>query len=212
METQARASFSFLPPPLESTRQLSQLHFSAAFGVAAPLLLVLALFRICQKMCTVLQQVLARQMTNGFETPDPEGSSSIYPRQPSPMRLTPQPTYSYLGAAQDGGFSMKRPVDPYDRKKSAPAMMHFHVPPPNPDGTRPSSRSRNSYSQQLWGRSRSHSRTGMRVLVAELKSSTPRSKSPHMNNEEPISFSHYPDGHPPNDDEVDEVSWQQLTS
>jgi len=37
----------------------------------------------------------------------------------------------------------------------------------------------------------------MRVLVDELKSSTPRPKSPHMNNEEPISFSHYPDGQPP---------------
>ena len=159
-------------------------------------------------MCTVLQQHLQRQVTNGFDTPetqiDPDGSSSLYPRQPSPLRLTPQPTYSYLGAAQDGGFSMKKPIDPYDRKTSAPAM-HFHVPPPNPDGTRPSSRSRNAYTQGLWGRSRSHSRTGMRVMVDELKSSTPRAKSPHMNNEEPISFSHYPDGRPPND-EIDEVS------
>ena len=50
----------------------------------------------------------------------------------------------------------------------------------------------------------------MRVLVDELKSSTPHPKSPHMNNEEPISFSHYPDGQPPpevtNGDEVDNVS------
>ncbi len=101
---------------------------------------------------------------------------------------------------------MKKPIDPYDRKTSTPAM-HFHVPPPNPDGTRPSSRSYNSYSQQLLGRrSRSHSRTGMKVLVDEMKKSSPRPKSPHMNNEEPISFSHYPDGQPPNgDDEVDEV-------
>ena len=86
--------------------------------------------------------------------------------------------------------------------------MHFHVPPPNADGTRPSSRSRNSYSQQLWGRSRSHSRTGMKVLADEMQRSTPRPKSPHMNNEEPISFSHYPDGQPPNgnaEDEVDQV-------
>ena len=87
--------------------------------------------------------------------------------------------------------------------------MHFHVPPPNADGTRPSSRSRNSYSQQLWGRSRSHSRTGMKVLADEMQRSTPRPKSPHMNNEEPISFSHYPDGQPPNgnaEDEVDRVN------
>lgn len=146
-------------------------------------------------MCTVLQQHMARAQLNGYETPTGDPAD---PRQPSPagLHLSPQPTYSYLGAAQDGGFSMKRPIDPYDRKKSAPAM-HFHVPPPNPDGTRPSSRSRNSYSQQLWGRSRSHSRTGMRVMVDELKASTPRPKSPHMNNEEPISFSHYPDGQPP---------------
>lgn len=125
-------------------------------------------------------------------------------------RLTPQPTYSYLGAAQDGGFSMKKPVDPYDRRKTSEPARHFHVPPPDSDGKRPSSRSRSTYSQQLWGRSRSHSRTGMRVLVDELKSSTPRPKSPHMNNEEPISFSHYPDGQPPpevtNGDEVDNVS------
>lgn len=157
-------------------------------------------------MCTVLQQHMARAQLNGYETPD--HGHHEQGRQPSPgLRLTPQPTYSYLGAAQDGGFSMKRPIDPYDRKKSAPAtMMHFHVPPPNADGSRPSSRSRNSYSQQLWGRSRSHSRTGMRVMVDELKAtSTPRSKSPHMNNEEPISFSHYPDGQPPAPDHDDDL-------
>ena len=54
----------------------------------------------------------------------------------------------------------------------------------------------------------------MRVLVDELKSSTPRPKSPHMNNEEPISFSHYPDGQPPpevtNGDEVDNVSLEMM--
>jgi hypothetical protein len=145
-------------------------------------------------------------MTNGFDQQQAasEAAGGSYPRLPSPMRLTPQPTYSYLGAAQDPtSFAMKRPVDPYDRKTSTPAM-HFHVPPQNPDGTRPSSRSRSAYSQQLWGRSRSHSRTGMRVLVDELKTSTPtRPKSPHMNNEEPINYSHYPDGQPPSEDEVD---------
>ena len=78
----------------------------------------------------------------------------------SPIRLEPNnTTYSYLGAAEDGGFSMKRQIEPYDRKKSAPA--HFHVPPNNPDGTRPSSRARNAYRDALWGRSRSHSRTGI---------------------------------------------------
>jgi len=164
-------------------------------------------------MCTVLQQHLARQMTNGFsaspthngEANGHETDNAIYARTTSPIRLEPNnTTYSYLGAAEDGGFSMKRQIEPYDRKKSAPA--HFHVPPNNPDGTRPSSRARNAYRDALWGRSRSHSRTGMRVMLAEMDAhSTPRPKSPHMNNEEPISFSHYPDGHPPNgNDEVDE--------
>ena len=49
--------------------------------------------------------------------------------------------------------------------------------------------------------------TGMRVMLAEIDAhSTPRPKSPHMNNEEPISFSHYPDGHPPNDNGEIDVS------
>ena len=36
----------------------------------------------------------------------------------------------------------------------------------------------------------------MRVLVEQM-SSTPRARSPHMNNEEPINLSHYPDGRAP---------------
>ena len=39
--------------------------------------------------------------------------------------------------------------------------------------------------------------SGMRVLLSELESKSPRPRSPHMNNEEPISLSHYPDGRPP---------------
>jgi len=39
----------------------------------------------------------------------------------------------------------------------------------------------------------------MRILADEMGKSTPqRCKSPHMNNEEPIRNSHFPDGHPPN--------------
>ncbi len=38
----------------------------------------------------------------------------------------------------------------------------------------------------------------MRVLVEQMNmSSTPRPRSPHMNNEEPINLSHYPDGRAP---------------
>jgi len=158
-------------------------------------------------MCTVLQQHLARQLngTNGFsDSPDHgDPTDQNYARTTSPIRLQPNnTTYSYLGAAQDGPL-MKRQIEPYDRKKSAPAHFHYYS---NPDGTRPSSRAKNAYRDALWGRSRSHSRTGMRVMLAEIEAhSTPRPKSPHMNNEEPISFSHYPDGHPPNDnDEIDQ--------
>jgi hypothetical protein len=76
-------------------------------------------------MCTVLQQHLNR-MTNGYNPTDPAAgarsetpSTAIYHhhRMGSPARLTPQPVYSYL---QDP-LSLKRPVDVYDRKISAPA-------------------------------------------------------------------------------------------
>jgi len=106
-----------------------------------------------------------------------------------------QPGYSYLSAAETNDkVTLKRPIDPYDRKISTPAM-HFHVPPPNADGTRPSSRQMNAYTANLFGRrSRSQSRKGMNVLVDQLENQTPRNRSPHMNNEEPIKASHYPDG------------------
>jgi len=171
-------------------------------------------------MCTVLQQHLAKNPVpnegqNGVclsptRSRTPEGlldgrsgtpHSSYYNSQPRDRTLSPTgrrsqtPGYSYLGP--DTQPSLKRPIDPYDRKVSTPAM-HFHVPPPNPDGTRPTSRQMNAYTQGLLGRrSRSHSRTGMRVLVDQIKASTPRPKSPHMNNEEPIKNSHYPAGEQP---------------
>ena len=40
----------------------------------------------------------------------------------------------------------------------------------------------------------------MRLLVNELEASGPRPRSPHMNNEEPINLSHYPDGKKPDDE------------
>ncbi len=40
----------------------------------------------------------------------------------------------------------------------------------------------------------------MRLLVNELEASAPRPRSPHMNNEEPINLSHYPDGKKPEDE------------
>ena len=57
---------------------------------------------------------------------------------------------------------------------------------------------------------------GMRILADEMGKSTPqRCKSPHMNNEEPIRNSHFPDGHPPNgngEDTPDQVSQYILFS
>ena len=50
------------------------------------------------------------------------------------------------------------------------SAMHFHVPPLTEEGKRPSSRQLNAYTANLYGRrSRSHSRTGMRVLVDQLE-------------------------------------------
>jgi actin-binding LIM protein len=41
----------------------------------------------------------------------------------------------------------------------------------------------------------------MRVLVEQMQSQGPRARSPHMNNEEPISLSHYPDGRAPEENQ-----------
>ena len=149
-------------------------------------------------MCTVLQQHLAKSENGLIEDGATTPASSYYMQQRALSPGRPQtPGYSYLCDQP----SLKRPIDPYDRKISTPAM-HFHVPPNNPDGTRPTSRQQNAYTQQLYGRrSRSHSRTGMRVLVDQIKAATPRPKSPHMNNEEPINLSHYPDGRAPEENQ-----------
>ncbi|XP_040563859.1 dematin-like [Lepeophtheirus salmonis] len=134
-------------------------------------------------MCTVLQQTL------GDRSRDYGGEDSGR-RRHSPVRLSSDvPTYSYLA---DLG-TLKRPIDPSDRKISHPNM-HFHVPPEG------SHRSRSSYISQLYGRSRSASRTGMRLLVDYMRSTTPRPKSPYMNNEEAIGLAHYPDGKHPEED------------
>lgn len=40
-------------------------------------------------------------------------------------------------------------------------------------------------------------KTGMQRLTEDLERNTPRAKSPHMDNEEPIEMAHYPAGHAP---------------
>ncbi|KAL0811160.1 hypothetical protein ABMA28_009593 [Loxostege sticticalis] len=95
----------------------------------------------------------------------------------SPHRIT---TYSYLTCEP---AYLRRPVQPYDRPPTSP---HFHRPP-SAASTRASSRAG----------SKASSRPGMRVLVDSMRSETPRPKSPHMNNEEPIELSHYPSAYKP---------------
>ncbi len=74
-------------------------------------------------------------------------------------------------------MNLRRPIDPYDRKISSPAM-HYHLPVPHPVGSddpqrlrgRGKGQQQTTYLQQLMGRrSRSHSRSGMKVLVEKLR-------------------------------------------
>jgi len=40
-------------------------------------------------------------------------------------------------------------------------------------------------------------KSAMKVLIESIRSETPRPKSPHMNNEEPIELAHFPAAKPP---------------
>lgn len=40
-------------------------------------------------------------------------------------------------------------------------------------------------------------KSAMKVLIDSIRSETPRPKSPHMNNEEPIELAHFPAAKPP---------------
>lgn len=53
-------------------------------------------------------------------------------------------------------------------------------------------------SQSAGGRlSFTKGKSGMKVMVEQMRSETPRPKSPHMNNEEPIELAHFPDAKKP---------------
>ncbi|CAG9569621.1 unnamed protein product [Danaus chrysippus] len=95
----------------------------------------------------------------------------------SPHRIT---TYSYLASEPS---TLRRCVQPSDRP---PASPHFHRPP-SAGGTRSSSRAA----------SKASSRPGMRALVDSIRSETPRPRSPHLNNEEPIELAVYPAAYKP---------------
>ncbi|XKL66403.1 hypothetical protein PGB90_009823 [Kerria lacca] len=93
-------------------------------------------------------------------------------------------TYSYLTEEPSLGY-LKRPIDPYDKPPTSP---HFHRPA-SASSIRGSSRS--STLKSGCGKS------AMKVLVESIRSETPRPKSPHMNNEEPIELAHFPAAKPP---------------
>ncbi|KAK7864065.1 hypothetical protein R5R35_002720 [Gryllus longicercus] len=86
-------------------------------------------------------------------------------------------TYSYLTEEPSLGY-LRRPIEPYDKPPTSP---HFH---------RPSSA--HSRSSGKFSLSKASSKSGMKVLVDSIRSETPRPKSPHMNNEEPIELAHFP--------------------
>ncbi|XP_018319106.1 actin-binding LIM protein 1 isoform X3 [Agrilus planipennis] len=89
-------------------------------------------------------------------------------------------TYSYLTEEPTLGY-LRRPIHPYDK---APVSPHFHRPT-----------SQNSLRSS--GKHKHGSKSAMKVLVDSIRSETPRPKSPHMNNEEPIELAHYPGAKPP---------------
>lgn len=76
--------------------------------------------------------------------------------------------------------TLKRPVEPGDRYKSTSSVHHFHIPGPAP---------RLVYN-------RPGTRTAMSRLVEQFSNTSPRTRSPSMNNEEPITLAHYPGGTP----------------
>ncbi|KAJ8945034.1 hypothetical protein NQ318_019027 [Aromia moschata] len=98
-------------------------------------------------------------------------------------------TYSYLTEEPTLGY-LRRPIDPYDK---APTSPHFHRPTYNFDSF---IYTQNSLRGSIGGK-RYGSRSAMKVLVDSIRSETPRPKSPHMNNEEPIELAHFPGAKPP---------------
>ncbi|GFY72981.1 actin-binding LIM protein 1 [Trichonephila inaurata madagascariensis] len=87
-------------------------------------------------------------------------------------------TLSYLTAEPTQGY-LRRPIHPHP-----PKSPQFHRPP---DGS----------GRRRVPISRPSSKQGMQALVDTIQSTTPRPRSPHMNNEEPINLAHYPDATKP---------------
>ncbi|XP_042219782.1 actin-binding LIM protein 3-like [Homarus americanus] len=130
---------------------------------------------------------LNRKFSGPYRTCSPGLILREYKSSQSPIDITRIYTYSYLAAEPSQGY-LKRPLDPYDRPP--PKSPHFHRPPTD--------------SRKL-SLPKTSSRLGMRVLVDQMQSETPRPKSPHMNNEEPIILSHYPGGRKPSSGDVSRI-------
>ncbi|XP_035709209.1 actin-binding LIM protein 3 isoform X2 [Folsomia candida] len=120
---------------------------------------------------------------SGYRTSSPGLILREY-KSPYPEDITRIYTYSYLTAEPTQGY-LKKPIDPYDRPPVSP---HFHRPPSTSSRTK----------IQI---PKTHSRSGMKAMVEHLVSETPRPRSPHMNNEEPIELAHYPAAKPPRPEE-----------
>ncbi|XP_066946529.1 actin-binding LIM protein 2-like isoform X10 [Macrobrachium rosenbergii] len=130
---------------------------------------------------------LSRKFSGPYRTCSPGLILREYKSSQSPVDITRIYTYSYLTAEPSQGY-LKRPLDPYDRPP--PKSPHFHRPPPD---------------CRKLSLPKTNSRLGMRVLVDQMQTETPRPKSPHMNNEEPIALSHYPGGRKPPSGDVSRI-------
>lgn len=79
---------------------------------------------------------------------------------------------------------LKKPIEP-----RPPKSPQFHRPTYSSASSRARSSSRGRYPERK--------RPGMQVMVDQLLASSPRPRSPHMNNEEPIELSHFPTARKP---------------
>ncbi|XP_023215767.1 actin-binding LIM protein 3-like [Centruroides sculpturatus] len=95
-------------------------------------------------------------------------------------------THSYLTEEPIQGY-LRRPIDP-----RPPKSPQFHRPP---EGT----------GKRNLGFRPISTKQGMQVLVESIQATTPRPRSPHMNNEEPIELAHYPGAQPPKAYEVPRI-------
>ncbi|CAG0915423.1 unnamed protein product [Notodromas monacha] len=107
----------------------------------------------------------------------------------SPSHVKKIFTYSYLTAEPSLGY-LKKPIHPYDRAQ--PKSPHFHRPSGGSKSPRVPSRN-------------SERRSGMKSLIYHMEAISPRPRSPHMNNEEPIELSQFPAARPPTPGETPKI-------